>query len=108
MDSVGTRVARSDEDGCRIKVAQGRFRRAYEAGLVGSEYMRGVGVGLRVNGDGPDAEDARSADDSKRNFAAIGDQQSLDRARTHDGSEGTISVTSGNRFPAFVFTSRIN
>ena len=108
MDGVGARVARSVEYNCRIKVAQGRFRRAYEAGVVSREYMGGAGVGFRVNGDSLDAEDTRSTDDSERNFAAIGDQQSLDRARTHDGSEGTISVTSGNRFPAFVFTSRIN
>ena len=55
--------------------------------LVGRGDVRGVGVGLRVDGDGGDPKLARAANYPERYFAAVGDEQFLDRAGFHSARE---------------------
>jgi len=43
-------------------------------GLVGQLNVHGIGVRLRINGDGADVQFLASADDPNGDFTAIGDQ----------------------------------
>ncbi|MGL6255725.1 hypothetical protein ACSZMF_12885 [Aeromonas caviae] len=47
-------------------------------GFVGFAHVHGAGIGVRVEGDGVNAEAPCCLDDAHGDFTAIGDQQALD------------------------------
>ena len=62
------------------KVAFGGFRRADGNGRVGHFHMQGVLVGRRINRDRLDPHAASGLDDPAGDFAAIGNQNTLEHA----------------------------
>ena len=69
------------DDAIGAEVAVGAARAADADGFVGELDVEGLGVCFRVNGEGFDAEFAAGADDSKSDFAAVGDEDLLDHGR---------------------------
>ena len=74
MDGARARGDGRLHDGIRIEVAAYGIGRADAHGRVGFTHVTGAGVGIRVDGDGAQAEPACGADDAASDLAAIGDQ----------------------------------
>ena len=68
------------------QIALGGFRRADVNGGVGHCHMQRVAVGIGIDGDRLDAHLARGLDDPAGDFAAIGDQDTLEHATSCDAS----------------------
>ena len=62
------------------QIAFGGLRRADGDGGIGHLHVQGVLVGLRIDGDRLDAHFARGLDDPAGDFAAIGNQDTLEHA----------------------------
>ena len=78
MDRVGVDDLGGRDDVGDVEVGFGRGRRADADRLVGEPDVHRVGVGGRMDRDGPDAHLVAGAVDSERDLAAIGDQQLFD------------------------------
>ena len=78
MDGVGLRLNGCLKDGFLVEVAFRRIGGADAIGEVGELDVQGVLVGVGVDGDRLDAELLTGADDSDGDFAAIGDEDSLE------------------------------
>ena len=76
VDRVGLRDLRRRDDVGDVEIAVGGGRRADAHGVVGQAHVHGVGIGGRMDGDGLDAHLVRRAVDAKRDFAAVGNQDS--------------------------------
>ena len=63
-----------------VQIAQRALGRTDADGLVGEAHVQAVAVGLRVDGDGPDAQVLAGADDAEGDLAAVGDQNLLEHA----------------------------
>ena len=78
MDGVGLRLNCCLKDGFLVEVAFCRIGGANAVGEVGELNVQGVLVGVRVDGDRLDAELLTGTDDANGDFAAIGDEDSLE------------------------------
>ncbi len=74
MDGLGSRRLGGGDDLVASEIAFGRRRWTDVHGLVGVRHMQRLGVGIRIDGDGRDAETARGADDPASDLAPVGDQ----------------------------------
>ena len=74
VHGVGAVGAGGVEQGGDVQVAVGGGRRTETRGPVGSQDVRGVGVGVGIHRHGFDAGDAAGADHPQRDLAAVGDQ----------------------------------
>ena len=78
MDGVGLRLNCCLKDGFLVEVAFCRIGGANAVGEVGELNVQGVLVGVRIDGDRLDAELLTGTDDANGDFAAIGDEDSLE------------------------------
>ena len=78
VDGVGIRFFGNLEHLAGVEVALPGGGRPQMPGFVGFAHMHGAGVGVRVEGDGVNAEAPGGLDDPHGDFATIGDQQTLD------------------------------
>ena len=79
-------------------------------GFVGVRHERGVGVGIDVDGDGANSHVGCAAQDSARDFAAIGNQKSREAHRRNTPypcapSMGVLRTTE-RQMPRAVLVSR--
>ena len=74
MDRVRAGHARGRDQRGHAQIAVARRGRADAHALVRKAHMHGVGVDGGMDRDGADAEVPAGADDAKRDFAAVGDQ----------------------------------
>ncbi len=82
MYSVGAGDFAGGQQRGNVEIGIARRGRADADGLVGELHVHGVGVGGRVHGDRRDAELLRRAENSQRDFAAIGDENFIEHSRT--------------------------
>ena len=80
MDCLGAAAQRHLDDCVAAQVGIGRARSADRMGDVGLAHVLRGRVGFRVDGDGPDAEAAATADHATGDFAAVGDQDPFEHA----------------------------
>ncbi len=88
VDRVGLGDLGGGNDRRNVEVAVLRRGRADADGVVGQPHVHRVGVGGRVHRDRLDAHLVRRAVDAQRDFAAVGNQDALDR-------HGHATTTSG-------------
>src|SRR5206468_5549177 len=69
-DLLGASLAAGFEDFVGAEVGFGGRSGAEEDGFVGLSYVKGVRIGLGIDGDGLDAHLAKGADDAAGDFAA--------------------------------------
>ena len=82
MDGLRARRFRGGDNEVASEIGLRGRRGADPDGGVGEAHMRGVRVGVAVDGDGPKAFRARGAKHAARDLAAIGDQQ-RGKSRSH-------------------------
>ena len=75
MDRLRAAVFGRSDDLVTDQIALIRGRGADMHGLVRHAHMQRVGISVRIDRDGANAELARSADDAAGDFAAIGDKE---------------------------------
>ena len=78
MDRVGAGDLGGAEHRRHVQIAVGAARRTDADVLVGEPHVQRVLVGLRIDGDGLDAQLAAGADDAQRDLSAVGDQDFLE------------------------------
>ena len=81
MNRVGAGDLGGADDRRHAQVAVEAARRTDADVLVGKPHVQRVLVGLRIDGDGLDAELAAGADDAQRDLAAVGDQNLVEHQR---------------------------
>ena len=74
MHGGGARRPRGLDDARDVEIALAYGGRPDEHRLVGAAHVGRVAVGLRVDGDGADAEATAGAEDAAGDLAAVGDQ----------------------------------
>ncbi len=74
MDGVDLVTARGVEYPLDVQVALGGRRGADMRGFIGLADMQRRAVRIRINGNRTNTHFAESADNAKRDFAAVGDQ----------------------------------
>ena len=74
---------RGVDDGGDVEVALPGRCRAEQHGGVGLGDVAGAGVGLAVDGHRSDAHLPQRPDDPDRDLAAVGDQNGVEKGRTH-------------------------
>ena len=74
MDRLCARLYGTGEHGIVVEVALGKTRAADAIRLVGKLHVQRVRIGRGINGDGLDAHIAARADNTDRDFAAVGDE----------------------------------
>src|SRR5688572_30148430 len=89
MHRVGVGRTRRRDDLCRVEVTGRRRRGANRHRHIGVANVLRAGIGLRMHGDGFDAELPAGAKDANRDLASIGDQQAAD----HGLSAGLAAET---------------
>ena len=82
MDGVGAGDLAGGEQGRNVEIGFARRGRADADRFVGQLHVHGLGVGGRMDGDRGDAQLLRGAQDAKRDFAAIGDQDLFEHLAT--------------------------
>src|SRR5271163_3403658 len=82
MDGFCATLAAGLDDLVDQEIALGRGRRADKDRLVGHFDMKGVAVGLRIDGNRLNSHPARGLDDAAGDLTAIGDQNSFEHLRT--------------------------
>jgi hypothetical protein len=80
MHRLGARPLAGGEDVLDHEIALGGRRRSDWHRLVGHFDMQRVPVGLGINRDGGDTQAARGLDDPAGDFAAVGDEDTLEHA----------------------------
>ena len=85
MDCVCAGLLRGIDDLLDYEVRLGRGARADVYGRIGVTHVERVTVGVRVDGDGLDAEFAASALDAQCDLATIGEQYSFQHAARTSG-----------------------
>src|SRR5882757_2281143 len=78
MNGIGLDLQCGSHDRPGIEVAFARGGAADVASKIGQLHMLGVPVGIGEYGDRFDSQALAATDDAARDFAAVGDQQSLD------------------------------
>ena len=78
VDGVGAGPPGGVDDRVDPEVGVGRCLAADRDRQVGVAHERGVGIGIREDGDGLDAETATGTHDPTGDLAPVGDQQALD------------------------------
>ena len=74
MDRLCPRLYGTGEHSIVVEVALGKTRDADAIRLVGKLHVQRVRIGRGINGDGLDAHIAARADNTDRDFAAVGDE----------------------------------
>ena len=74
MDRLCARLYGTGEHSIVVEVALGKTRTADAIRLVGKLHVQRVRIGRGINGDGLDAHIAARADNTDRDFAAVGDE----------------------------------
>ena len=74
MNCLCPRLHGTGEHGIVVEVALGKTRAADAIRLVGKLHVQRVRIGRGINGDGLDAHIAARADNTDRDFAAVGDE----------------------------------
>ena len=74
MNCLSSRLYGTGEHGIVVEVALGKTRAADAIRLVGKLHVQRVRIGRGINGDGLDAHIAARADNTDRDFAAVGDE----------------------------------
>ena len=74
MDRLCPRLHGAGEHGIVVEVALGKTRAADAICLIGKLYVQRVRIGRGVDGDGLDAHIAARADNTDRDFSAVGDE----------------------------------
>ena len=93
MNGIDIGDLRGRDDGRDIQIALRRSRRPDADRLVGKTDVERVAVRLAVDGNRADPEFFAGADDAKRDFAAVGDEQ-FSKHRFQSGPEHrTVAVT---------------
>src|SRR3546814_27186 len=82
MNRLGAGRLRGSDDLLADQITLTRRRRPDMHGLIGLAHMQRLGVGVRIDRDGPDTHLARGADDAAGDFAAVGDEEGVDHARS--------------------------
>ncbi len=91
VDGVGVDHFGRGNDVGDVEVAVARRRRADAHRFIGQPDVHRFGVGGRVDGHGLDAHFVASAVNPERDFAAIGDEQFLDRHRRENPGQPIIA-----------------
>ena len=78
MDRIGMADFRRRDNRGDIQIAIGRRGWAYTNRFIRQSYVHRIGICRRMHRNGLDAHFMRSAVDTKRDFAAIGDQDFFD------------------------------
>ena len=78
MHGVGAGDLAGRENGGHVEIGVFRRRRADADAFVGKAHMHGVGVGGGMHRDGLDAKLLAGAQDSERDFAAVGDEDFIE------------------------------
>ena len=74
MDCLCARLYGTGEYGIVVEVALGKTRAADAIRLVGKLHVQRVRIGRGIDGDGFDAHIAARANNTDRDFAAVGDE----------------------------------
>ena len=74
MNCLSSRLYGTGEHGIVVEVALGKTRAADAIRLVGKLHVQRVRIDRGINGDGLDAHIAARADNTDRDFAAVGDE----------------------------------
>ena len=74
MDRVDVGDLGRADDRRNVQVAAGALGRSDADRLVGEAHVRGVAVGLGIDGDGLNPQFLAGANDANRDFAAVGDE----------------------------------
>ena len=74
MNCLSSRLYGTGEHSIVVEVALGKTRTADAIRLVGKLHVQRVRIGRGINGDGLDAHIAARADNTDRDFAAVGDE----------------------------------
>ena len=74
MDRLCSRLHGTGEHSIVVEVALGKTRAADAIRLVGKLHVQRVRIGRGINGDGLDAHIAARADNTDRDFSAVGDE----------------------------------
>jgi len=98
MHGLGPRRFARGQDRIDLEIALGRRCRPDPHGLVGLAHMQGLGVGIRIDRDGLDAEALGRAHHAHRNLAAIGDE---DFAEQFAGLRCSFFFLRGHDQPSF-------
>src|SRR5581483_6354754 len=80
MDRLGAAVPAGGDDFLDHQIAFGGGRRPDRDGTVRHLHVQGILVGLRIDGDRPNSHLSRGLYDPAGDFAAIGDQDTLEHA----------------------------
>ena len=80
MDRLRAGLARGCKDPVDVEVAVARPRRSEQDRGIGHRHMQRIAIGFGIDGDRPQAERARRADDAAGDLAAVGDQQGAEAA----------------------------
>jgi len=99
MNRLGAGDLAGRDDRGEVQVALPRRRRADAHGLVGHADVHRVGVGGRMDGDGPDAHLAAGADHPQRDLAAVGDEDLVEHPPVTRRSSGARRIRRGRRHP---------
>ncbi len=78
VDGAGAGVARGLQNGVGAQVAGARLGAADVDGLVARGDVAGVGVRVGIDGDGAQSHAARGGGDAAGDFAAVGNQHSIE------------------------------
>src|SRR5882672_2536134 len=98
MNGVGLDLRGGSHDSPCIKVAFARGGAADVASKIGQFHMQRVPVGIGEYGDRFDSQALAAADDAARDFAAVGDQQSLDDS--HQRLQSGVCFAKKQRIPS--------
>ena len=91
VHSFGTALLASGDDFLDDQVTFGRRWRPNGNGGIRQLYVQSILVGLRIDGNRTDPQFARGLDDPAGNFAAIGDQDTLEHAVTEAPGAGLFA-----------------
>jgi len=78
MDCIHVRDFRRADYTIGPQIAVGAFGATNADRFISELNVKRLDVGLRIDGEGLDAHFAASADDAKRDFTAVGDEDLLD------------------------------
>jgi len=79
MDGIRARAFGDIDDFCRVQIAFPRRGRADRKGFIGHFHMQRTGIGIGINRHGGDPHVAAGMNNAAGDFAAVGDQDFLNR-----------------------------
>src|SRR5690606_14258968 len=106
MDGVHLGEDGSGQDVRDVQIRLSRRPGSYANRLIGQAHVQAVPVGLRIDGNGFNAQFPATAQDAQRDFTTVRDKDSSEHGYSFSNTKRGCPYSTGSAFSTRIFTTR--